>query len=96
MSLEHTGLIIGREKSAVMLNPKSAWVVQCLCPYGCDPAFYVAARSWVEDIDQATIFRSFDAAQIAIVHARQALTADQCIGQSGSKFDAIPLEGFIK
>lgn len=93
MALDHTGMIIGERNSALIISPQSAFVVCANCFRGCGQVFYVAGRTWVDDVDCATIFRNEDAAEIAKGEARSNATG--CLKDQGVTFDAMPLAGFV-
>jgi hypothetical protein len=54
MALGNTGLIAGEYHSALLISPRSAFVVTAQCAHGCAQAFYVAGSRWVWSVDEAT------------------------------------------
>lgn len=97
MALEYTGIIVSDKSAAILVAPESAFVITAQCTYGCGPCFYVAGRTWVDDVDQATIFRSYEGGEIAKNQAREALGSMQhCLSEPGVIFDVKPLAGYVK
>ena len=78
MPLQDTGIIKGSTNEAILVNPKSAYVIQGKCPHGCSPCYFVAGSTWVDDVDQATIFRNWEAGQIAATEARRWTLIEHC------------------
>lgn len=94
MALENTGMIVGERNSALIIAPQSAYIIEAKCANGCPPIYWVASKTWVDDVDLATIFRSIEAGEIALGQAR--MHACDCLTEKGSVFDAKPLAGYIR
>lgn len=86
-------MIVGERNSAVLISPSSAYVVSAMCVRGCGRVFYVAGRTWVDDVDFATIYRNEDAGSLARIDARS--NAYGCLKDQGVVFDVMPLAGFV-
>lgn len=94
MPLEFTGLVVGKDNSALIVAPQSAYILAAQCVHGCNEVFYVAGATWVSDVDLASIFRSMEAGQRALLEARD--RASGCLTEKGTTFDIKPLAGYVK